>query len=354
MEKYSRAPTFLSLTDERDIVVQIEIWATFDYYRTEWERNPFNPQNNNTYTAVETKLPKMVNTHPTATENNFFWSIPAENNQPIVLKYQHRFVDQVLTHTLPYNHILYCMDNETSVTPEWGKYWSHYIQYKATEFGKTVETTEMWDAWDLSNYQHKNTLDHPETYSFCDASQNNHQKGQKHWDNAQCFLMELSPTRPANCVKIYGADGGRFGSTQDGLERFWRNVFVGFASARFHRPDSGIGLNQTAQSPLKSMSLLLAEIDIFSSQANNNLILYREDNVAYLIRQKNVIAVYFPEQNTIDLNLSDQPKSVIQWLEVQNSRWLQLSHLLPTDGNDIYTITPPISGHSVALIKPIS
>ena len=96
---WQRFQTFLSLTDERDIVVQIEIWATFDYYRTEWERNPFNPQNNNTYTAVETKLPKMVNTHPTATENNFFWSIPAENNQPIVLKYQRRFVDQVLTHT---------------------------------------------------------------------------------------------------------------------------------------------------------------------------------------------------------------------------------------------------------------
>ena len=55
-------------------------------------------------------------------------------------------------------------------------------------------------------------------------------------DNAQKIRSQLSPIRPINNIKIYGADGGRFGSTQDGLERFWRNIFGGFASARFHRP----------------------------------------------------------------------------------------------------------------------
>ena len=47
-------------------------------------------------------------------------------------------------------------------------------------------------------------------------------------------------------VKTYGADGGRFGNNQDGLERWWRHVIGGAASARFHRPDSGLGLSAPA------------------------------------------------------------------------------------------------------------
>ena len=49
-----------------------------------------------------------------------------------------------------------------------------------------------------------------------------------------------------NNVKIYGADSGRFGTTVDAQERFWRNVYGGMASARFHRPESDLGLSSTA------------------------------------------------------------------------------------------------------------
>ena len=111
--------------------------------------------------------------------------MPAERNQQIVLKYQQRFVDKLLSYSLKFGNVLYCMDNETSVTPEWGKYWSEYIKAKAKAAGLSVHTTEMWDPWDLANKMHSATFDHPETYSFVDISQNNHQKGQQHWDNAQ-------------------------------------------------------------------------------------------------------------------------------------------------------------------------
>ena len=94
-------------------------------------------------------------------------------------------MDKLLSETLQYGHVLYCMDNETAVTPAWGEYWATYIQKQAATAGQTVETTEMWDPWDLSDEKHKATFDHPETYSFCDISQNNHQKRQRHWDNAQ-------------------------------------------------------------------------------------------------------------------------------------------------------------------------
>ena len=89
----------------------------------------------------------------------------------------------MLDHALKYDHILYCMDNETNAEPAWGRHWAEFIKSRAAKAGKTVMTTEMWDAWDLFHDQHKHTLDHPEIYSFCDVSQNNHQKRQTHWDH---------------------------------------------------------------------------------------------------------------------------------------------------------------------------
>ena len=98
-EYWKRFEDMLKWTQEREIIVQIEVWATFDYYREYWAVNPFNPNNNVNYTTEETDLPTQVNSHPTRTENNFFWSIPKEKNQKIVLGYQQRFVDKMLTYS---------------------------------------------------------------------------------------------------------------------------------------------------------------------------------------------------------------------------------------------------------------
>jgi hypothetical protein len=46
---WDRFEKFLKLTAERDIIVQIEIWATFDFYRENWLVNPYNPKNNINY-----------------------------------------------------------------------------------------------------------------------------------------------------------------------------------------------------------------------------------------------------------------------------------------------------------------
>ena len=51
-EYWKRFENFLQLTQERDIIVQIEVWATFDYYRENWDVNPFNPKNNVNYYSV--------------------------------------------------------------------------------------------------------------------------------------------------------------------------------------------------------------------------------------------------------------------------------------------------------------
>lgn len=347
---WNRFRDFIEWTHEMDIIVQIEVWATFNYYRDPWAVNAFNPINNSNYTAEETGLPTVVKDHPVAAKNNFFWSVPKERNQEIVLKYQEKFVDKMLEETLPYGHILYCMDNETAVTASWGEYWSTYIKQKASDAGRVVETTEMWDPWDLSHEKHKATFDHPETYSFCDISQNNHQKRQRHWDNAQKIRAKLTPIRPINNIKIYGADGGRFGSTRDGLERFWRNILGGFASARFHRPDSGVGLSKIAQAHLKSMRMITDEIDVFTCEPHNELLSNREDNEAYTFAHpgKEYI-VYFPNGGSVDLNLSADGKSVsVRWLYINNSKWKPAEEI---PFSESITLTAKTKAHWAVLVK---
>ena len=353
-EFWNRFQNFIQWTHEMDIIIQIEVWATFTYYRESWAANPFNPKNNTNYTKEESELPIEVDSHPVATKNNFFWSVPKERNQKTVLKYQEKFVDKLLSETLPYGHILYCMDNETAVTPAWGEYWATYIKKKAAEAGRGVETTEMWDPWDLSHEKHKATFDHPETYSFCDISQNNHQKGQRHWDNAQKIRAQINPIRPINNIKIYGANGGRFGSTRDGLERFWRNIFGGFASARFHRPDSGVGLTEIAQAHLKSMRMITDEMDIFTCEPNNLLLSNREDNEAYVIANPGQeYAVYFPKGGSVDLDLTvgkipDAKSIKIRWINIAKSEW-KLEKEIPF--KDSITLTQPTDSHWAVLVQ---
>lgn len=292
-EYWNRLESFLHATAERDIVVQIELWATFDFYRDNWAVNPFNPKNNVNYDVQRSKLDTVVDTHPIYTENNFFRSVPSQMSLFKVLEYQQAYVDKLLSHSLKYNHVLYCMDNETSVTADWGAFWSEYIKSVAQEaYGKTVYTTEMWDPWDLDHVAHRSTIDHPETYDFVDVSQNNHNKGQLHWDNGLRQIRRVHQSekpRPVNNIKVYEADDNKFGhDNQDAIERFVRNVLLGAASTRFHRPPSGLGLGDTAQAVIKSMRMLvnvgrgeyLAKYDHFSAIPAMQLLGERGENEA--------------------------------------------------------------------------
>lgn len=324
-EYWRRFETFLRETSRREIIVQIEVWATFDYYRDLWAQNPYNPRNNVNYTQEESRLPLEVNSHPIRTENDFFRSVPEAKNLAVVLEYQRRFVEKILEHTLHYDHVLYCMDNETSVTPRWGAYWATLIRRKATEAGKKVETTEMWDKWDLADPMHNATFDHPEIYSFVDVSQNNHQKGQAHYDNAQKQRRRVQENpRPLTNVKIYGADAGQFGTTRDGVERFWRNIFGGLASARFHRPDSGLGLTRLAQQMLRSARDVTGAFDLFACQPRNDLLGGREANEAYCLAfPGKVYALYFPGPGEVILDASDASGSLsLRWYEIDRGQWL--------------------------------
>jgi hypothetical protein len=251
-EYWQRFDQFLQWTAARDIIVQIEVWDRFDYSREHWLPHPYNPKNNVNYTYEESGFAPEYPQHPGENLQPFFFTTPAQRNNTVVLRYQQRFVDRMLSHSLKYHHVLYCMNNETKGEEEWSRYWAEYIKAKAREAGRRIYLTEMWDDWDITAERHRRTFDHPERYDFVDVSQNNHNSGEQHWRNALWVRRYLSAApRPINTVKTYGADGNRFGHTdQDGLERFFRHLLAGFASVRFHRPDSGLGLNAKARAAI--------------------------------------------------------------------------------------------------------
>jgi len=310
-EYWSRFERMLRETAKRDIFVQIEICDRFDYTDSRgsdrWKIHPYNPRNNVNYSYDESGFTTRYPDHPGANKQPFFFTTPKQRDNQVVLRYQQRFVDKLLDHALRFDHVLYCMDNETNGEEEWGRFWAQLVKQRAAKQNKEVQVTEMWDDWNLTAARHKRTFDHPELYGFVDVSQNNHNKGQKHWDDFLHVRRYLAKKpRPMNTTKTYGSTGNKFGHTdQDGIERFWRHLLAGAASTRFHRPDSGFGLNDKAVACVRAARKLESFIPLWSVQPSNELLSDRDANEAYLAADEGrTYAVYFPAGGEIRVDVS--------------------------------------------------
>lgn len=350
--------TFLQLTHERDIIVQIELWDRFDYAREPWNLNPFNPRNNINYTSDEIGLPQSIETHPGQRENPFFRTPPDFEDNSQLLRYQQALVEKLFSISLDYPHILYCISNETNESPLWSDYWAHYVKDLAAEKGVDIHVTEMWDAWDLSDPEHDATFNKPELYTYVDISQNTHQQGQTHWDNARKVFNErlFDQPRPVNSVKIYGGlrHGGGF---EEGVHKFWRNVLAGLASSRFHRSSdpftpSGLGLSPLAQSQLLSMRMFISTLDIFSSQPANHLLTHRDENEAYATAiEGEQYGIYFTSGGQVGLDLqSVDGVFSLRWLDVLHSEWLESSTI--EAGETVMLEAPGTGPWAVVLTRP--
>lgn len=338
---YNRFEFFLKETAKRKIIVQIEVWDRFDYARENWPAHPFNPQNNINYTVQESGLALEYPDHPGQNKQPFFFTTPNQRNNQILLKYQKNRVEKMLSISLKYDHVLYCMDNETSGEEEWAVYWAKFILNMAKEAGKEICVTEMWDNWDLKSEQHKRTFDHPELYCFCDISQNNQQKGQVHWDNFMWVKNYLSAhPRPLNTVKTYGADGGPHGNTKDGIERWWRHVLGGTASARFHRPNSGLGLSSLSMNCVKVAREIEKTAKFWELQPGNHLLSDREENEAYLTSiPGETYVLFFTNGGEVGLDLSGFDKKFkVKWYNIRKGT-MQLGNKI-TGGKTVQLTAP--------------
>jgi len=100
------------------------------------------------------------------------------------------------------------------------------------------------------------------------------------------------------------------------------------ASARFHRPTSGLGLETKAQANIRSMRMLTDKMNIFACAPHNDLLSNRESNEAYCLANPGVeYAVYFPNGGEVTLDIGSHKKRVtVTWLEIMKSRWLETQH----------------------------
>jgi len=247
---------------ERDIIIQIEVWDRFDYAQDLWLHSPWRPYNNVNYTSEQSGL---ANNYPAPAYRDrqpFFHAIGGmrgyNRKLDLIRKYQEEFVAKMLSYSLEYPNVLYCMNNETSTAPQWGRYWMKFIRDKAAEKGVEVYVTDMFDdGWKpQSSGKIRQAFDNPEIYPFIDISQvNSRTFHEDHWKNLLWLIEQRKKhPRPLNHTKIYSDGQTKWGSgtPKDGIERFWRNLIAGSASCRFHRPTGGIGLNDVSKACIRA------------------------------------------------------------------------------------------------------
>jgi hypothetical protein len=349
---WDRFQRFLQAASDRGIIVQIEMWDRWDHQGRAWENSSWNPKNNSNYTAAQSNLPEgPIDPEP---PQNFLKTVPGDQNNTVVLPYQQAFVRKILSISLNFPNVLYCVNNETKMSVAWSDYWAKYMKDYATSRGKKIYLSEMKDPWDIRASGHMDVINKKSLYDYSEFSQNNHQKGQTHYDRPiEVWNTHLASSPwPMNNAKTYGGTAGTLGGDEiEGIKKLWRNVFSGMASSRYHRPPWGPGLLANARANLKSLNMLLGEYNLFTSTYKNTLLGDRVADEAYLIYNTGKqYAVYFPNGGSVKLNLSSVSGQFSRkWLNVGSSQWQGETKI---NGGSTITLSTPSGGNWVALIKP--
>ncbi|MCD6544294.1 MAG: hypothetical protein J7K34_07270 [Flavobacteriaceae bacterium] len=349
---WNRFESLVTETKKRGIVIQLEIWPTVDFHKFNdrgWNENPFNPLFNSNYTTETSGLPEEHHVYHWEKLNPFFETVPGlSNSNESVLEYQRKYVDKILSYTLESDNILYCINNENYSQMKWREYWISYIKEAAKRKSKKVYCTDMFDNWDntgkrvvpqnnVTLYDHPNhdkagsvqtMIDHPEIYDFIDVSNNGAQFNEIHYSTLYTVYRDVHESghpRPINVDKIYGGPINDIwtGDAEQGAERFWRNLFAGLASARFHRPIYGIGLNEYAQRHVKSMSMLLNQINLFEMEPDPWFVAYKGKHEVYTLAnsQEGKYAILYLDGGEHAVNFLG--KVQIEWLNILENKWLK-------------------------------
>ncbi len=371
-EYWERFENLLRLCAERDIIVQVELWDPWDLFKSEaelghgplnvgWESCPYNPNLNINYTPEETGLDTVIDYYTAVQPSNhkFFFTVPELENIPEILHYQQAFVDRLLEISLDYPNVLYCMNNETGEPAEWGEYWATHIRKRAEESGRRVFLTDMRRNSNFESEEQIKLLHDREYYDFFEISQNNANRNQTHYNFILSIRNQiLTNPKPLNNVKVYG--GGESVHSEgvtEGTRRFWRNIFGGSASSRFHRQGStpfysGAGLSELSQTHIRSMRMLMNEFDVFNSTPSNHLLNECEPNEAFCMATgENQYVIYFTNGGKVFLDIPEiQDEFEMRWLNISKSEWLPASSIKI---NKQMGIIAPDNGQWAVLIIPL-
>ena len=369
-EYWQRFENLLQLCFDRDIIVQIEIWDPWDYFRTEaplgygpenvgWESCPYNPVLNINYTDEESGLATDIDYYSGSSPSNhiFFHTVPELKDVPLIRKYQEAFVDKLLSISLGFPNVLYCMNNEIGEPAEWGEYWARFIRKRAEQVGAEVCLADMRRNSNFTSEEQVRLLHDRKHYDFFEISQNTANNHQRHYDQIMAIRDQVTDhPKPLNNVKIYGGNIGSWTtSVEEGTRRFWRNIFGGLASSRFHREGPsyqffGIGLSELAQRHIQSMRMFTDAMNIFNCIPSNHLLSDREPNEAYCLAEEGrQYAIYFPDGGEVFIDLTGAEGDLeIRWLDILHSSWLESAVL---EKNDRFMVSAPADGQWAALIS---
>jgi hypothetical protein len=199
-------------------------------------------------------------------------------------------------------------------------------------------------------------------YSYCEISQNNNYstgyRGFEHWRQIQRWRgmidKALGP-RPFNNEKIYGSTGPArpsVGEERDALERFWRIVFGGCASARFHRPESGwgLGLTEPAQRAIRTARQLEERFPIVESAPAPGRIVESGSPEAYCLEHASgACAVYLPQGGVIRIDAGPAgTDAAVHWLEPVSGSWVEAEASKTNEG---FVLEPLSQGPAIGVVR---
>lgn len=376
---WERIEMFIAEAQKRHIIVQIELWDRFDLIDGSWGAwpgSPWNPKNNVNYTKASSGLAVSYGsfgTHPflqTVPGHPEYENAPEPGKQQydLVRSFQDKFVDKLLSTTLQYKNVLYCMNNETHADPAWGKYWMRFIERKASALGKNVPTTDMFD--DVYEAESSRGLTYQlanrKEYDYLDVSQaNSRHADEAHWNSVKWIADAAKNTNPPyllHMTKIYGNDlaldgkpWSRFrpGDSDNGIEEWWRNLIAGVAGVRFHRPTSGIGLYPEAKNCIRATRKVETRVKFWDVEPRMDLLTNREPDEAYLAANPGrAYILYFTKNGggSVGLKLDSFKDTTfeLRWVNVGTGEW---GATTAVRGGSTVTITrPDSSAHWVAAI----
>lgn len=332
-EYWKRFADCLKWCSERDIIIQIEVWDRFDFSQEHWANSPWRPANNVNYTTSQTGLADNYPVHPWRDKQPFFHTIAGmklyDKRNDLIRKHQERFVDKMLSYSLDYGNVLYCMNNETSTNAAWGRYWMKFIKDRALKKGVSVCVTDMFDdGWKpQTSAKLRQAFDDPKVYDFIDISQvNSRTFNEDHWVNVYWLMKQgRKHPRPLNNTKIYSDGQTKWGSGTpvDGVERFWRNLIAGAASCRFHRPGGGIGLNDVAKACIRAARKVQSRVRFWDVEPRMDLLSDREKDEAYLAAEPGrQYILYFTDGGSVDLDMSSCAGTFdLRWVNITSGQW---------------------------------
>jgi len=376
---WTRIEMFIAEAKKRNIIVQIEVWDRFDLIDGSWGSwpvSPWNPKNNVNYTTASSGLAASYSSYKT---HPFLQGVPGhpkyesapgsrKRKYDLVRRFQDKFIDKLLSVTLSYDNVLYCMNNETHEDPAWGQYWMKFIKRKAKTRGRNVSTTDMFD--DVFKAQNSRALSSQlkdwDNYDYVDASQvNSRHADEAHWKNVKWIAdaaKRTDPSRLLHMTKIYGNDlaldgkpWSRFkpGDTDNGIEEWWRNLIAGVAGARFHRPTSGIGLYAAAKNCITATRKVETRVKFWDVEPRLDLLTNRQSDEAYLAADPGKAYILYFTKNgggSVGLKLDGYPdtKFELRWVNIGTGNWGSTRTI--SGGGTVTVDRPNGSSHWVAAI----